>query len=68
VAVDVHIADVVSTVRTIDGEALLSPRVMEEIVRAVLHVVEEREAHQARVRQEQRIVGCDCDGMAGGQV
>jgi hypothetical protein len=54
---DVHIADVVSTVRTIDNEALLSPRVMEEIVRAVLRAVEEKEAHRSRVQQEQRIAG-----------
>jgi hypothetical protein len=60
---DVHIAEVVSTVRAVDGEALLSPRVMEQIVQAVLRAVEEREAHQARVRQEQQIPGCDCHAM-----
>ena len=54
---EVHIADVVSTVRTVDGEALLAPRTMERIVRAVLRAIEEREAHQERVRAEQRITG-----------
>lgn len=54
---DVHIADVVSTVRTVDNEALLSPRVMEQIVRAVLRAVEEAEAHRVRVQEEQRIAG-----------
>ncbi len=65
---DVHIADVVSTVRTVDNEALLSPRVMEEIVRAVLRAVEEQDAHRARVQQEQRIAGGAFDEMdAGGR-
>jgi len=54
---DVHIADVVSTVRAVDNEALLSPQVMEQIVRAVLRAVEENEAHRTRVQQEQRIAG-----------
>ena len=54
---EVHIADVVSTVRTVDGEALLAPATMERIVRAVLRAIEEREAHQERVRAEQRITG-----------
>jgi hypothetical protein len=58
---DVIISDVVSTVRAVDSEALLSPRVMEEIVRAVLRAVEEQEAHQMRVRNEQRISCCDRD-------
>jgi hypothetical protein len=60
---DIHIADVVSTVRAVDSEALLSHRVLEQIVQAVLRAVEEREAHQARVRQEQRIAGCDHGAM-----
>lgn len=54
---EVHIADVVSTIRTVDGEALLAPATMERIVRAVLRAIEEREAHQERVRAEQRITG-----------
>ena len=54
---EVHIADVVSTIRTVDGEALLAPATMERIVRAVLRAIEEREAYQERVRAEQRITG-----------
>ena len=54
---DVHIADVVSTARVLDNEALLSPLVMEQIVRAVLRAVEENEAHRTQVQQERRIAG-----------
>ena len=58
---DVHIADVVSTVRAVDNEALLSPQVMEQIVRTVLRAVEEEQAHRTRVQQEQRIAGAAGD-------
>lgn len=54
---NVHIGDVVSTARVLDNEALLSPQVMEQIVRAVLRAVEEEQAHRSRVQQEQRIAG-----------
>jgi len=63
---DVHIADVVSTVRAVDNEALLSPQVMEQIVRAVLRAVEENEAHRTRVQQEQRIASGGGDGYERG--
>ena len=52
---DVHISEVVSTVRAVDGQALLSPQVLEGIVRAVLRAVEEGEAHRQRVEMEQRM-------------
>jgi hypothetical protein len=53
----VNIEDVVSTVRTVDGEALLSPPILRRIVSAVLLAVDERESHARRVRAEQRIGG-----------
>ncbi len=49
---DVHIDDIVSTVRTVDHEALLSPQVMHQIVRAVLQAVREDQAHSERLRVE----------------
>jgi hypothetical protein len=52
---EVHIEDIVSTVRSVDGEALVSPKVMQTIVRAVLEAVREREEHRARIGAEQKI-------------
>ncbi len=52
---DVYIGEIVSTVRTVDGDALLAPQTLEKIVRAVLWAVEEREAHACRVKAEQRV-------------
>lgn len=52
---DVHVGEIVSTVRAVDGDALLSPQVLERIVRAVMRAIEERDAHARRVRSEQRV-------------
>ncbi|HEY6245737.1 MAG TPA: hypothetical protein VIX17_17425 [Pyrinomonadaceae bacterium] len=52
---EVEISDLRSTVRAIDGEALLSPSTLESIVRVVLQAIDEREAHRSRVRDEERI-------------
>jgi hypothetical protein len=52
---DVYIADVVSMIRTLDDDALLTPRVKEELVRAVLAAVDEKEAHSMRMKQEMLI-------------
>jgi hypothetical protein len=49
---DVHIDDIISTVRTVDGEALLSPQIMQQIVRTVLQAVRQDQAHGERVRVE----------------
>lgn len=54
---DVEIGEVVTTVRAVDGSALVSPEVMRQIVRAVLRAVDDREAHQARVSAERRVTG-----------
>lgn len=52
---EVHIDDVVSTVRTVDGDALLSPNVMRQILSVVLKAVREERAHAERLRQEQGV-------------
>jgi len=54
---DVHIGDIVSTVRTVDGDSLLAPQTLTKIVEVVLLAVWEQEEHRARVRAEQRISG-----------
>lgn len=54
---DIHIGEVVSNMRAVDGDALLSPQTLEKIVEAVLQAVREQEAHRARVEAERRITG-----------
>jgi len=64
---DVHIGEIVSTVRAVDGDALLAPQTLEKIVRAVLRAVEEREAHACRVKAEQRVTSGVRQEQVGGE-
>jgi hypothetical protein len=52
---EVEIGDLRSTVRAVDGDALLSPSTLERIVRIVLQAVDDRDSHRRRVRDEERI-------------
>lgn len=52
---NVEINEVASTVRAVDGEALLSPRVLAGIVAAVTQAVRDADAHDKRVHAERRI-------------
>ena len=54
---EVNIGEIVSTVRTVDGDSLLTPQTLEKIVRVVLAAVNEQEEHRKRVCAEQRISG-----------
>jgi hypothetical protein len=52
---EVEIGDLQSTVRAVDGDMLLSPSTLEQIVRLVLQAVDDRDAHRSRVRDEVRV-------------
>jgi hypothetical protein len=52
---DVEIGELSSTVRAVDGSSILSPRAMDQIVRAVLRALEDQKEHDRRVRAEQRV-------------
>jgi hypothetical protein len=52
---EVEIGNVTSTVRAMDGDALLAPKTMNKIVRAVLEAVKEHEEHGKRAHSERRI-------------
>lgn len=54
---DVEIGEVVTTVRAIDGSALLTTEVLQQIVNAVLRAVHDDLAHDERVRAERRVTG-----------
>jgi hypothetical protein len=54
---DVHIGEISSIVRAVDGDSVLTPQMMEKIVQAVLRAVEEREQHRQRVRAETCVSG-----------
>jgi hypothetical protein len=62
---DVHIEEIASTVRLVNGPALLAPSTMAEILRAVMKAIEEREQHKSRVDAERRVTGGVADEMEG---
>lgn len=61
----VHINEIASTVRNVDGSSSLSPSQMEEVIRLVLKAIEEREAHGQRVNAERRVTSGIRDEMEG---
>jgi len=52
---DVHVGEMNSTVRVADSQALLSPQVLEQIVRAVLARVRDEKARGERADEERRM-------------
>ena len=52
---DVHIEEMTSTVRATDSQSLLSPQVLEQIVRVVLARVREADSHRERVDDEKQL-------------
>jgi hypothetical protein len=55
--VQVIIDEVVTTLRAVDGEALLAPQTLEKLVRAVLRAVNEQQDHARRVDAELSLDG-----------
>ena len=52
---EININEVTSTVRAVDGDALLAPATLHRIVDAVLVAVRDREEHRERVDAERRL-------------
>ena len=52
---EVNIEEIVSTVHAVDSNSLLDPNTLRSIVSAVMKAVAEKDAHEQRVRAEQRI-------------
>jgi hypothetical protein len=52
---DVHVGEMNSTVRVADSQALLSPQVLEQIVRVVLARVRDEQGRAGRAEDERRM-------------
>jgi hypothetical protein len=59
---DVIINEVVSTVRLVDGKAMLDERTLSTIVRAVMAAIDDRDQRQRRRSEETKV---DDDGRGG---
>ena len=62
---DVHINEIASTVRNVEGSSSLAPSQIQEIIRLVLKAIEEREAHGQRVDAERKVTSGVRDEMEG---
>lgn len=54
---NVEINEVVSTVRAVDGQALLSPQVLRRLVDALMRAVNDQREHEKRTQKENRVTG-----------
>jgi len=54
---DVEINEVVSTVRAVDGQALLSPQLLRRLVEAMMQAVKDHHEHEKRTQKENRVTG-----------
>jgi len=54
---DVEIGQLNTTVRAVDGNALLTPQVMQTILRAVMEAIKDLEARERRAQGERRVTG-----------
>jgi hypothetical protein len=52
---DVIVEEVVSTIRTVDSEALLNPRMLARLVHAVISAVEDKQGRDRRRKDDARI-------------
>lgn len=52
---DVEIGEINSTVRAVDGNSLLTPRLLSQIVQEVLRAVRDERDHHKRVRAERKV-------------
>jgi hypothetical protein len=54
---EVNIEELVSNIRIVDGDSVLSPKTMERIVGTVLEAVNMKEQHRMRVQAERKVTG-----------
>ena len=64
---EVHIEEVISTVRTVSTDSVLAPRTLEKIVRTVLDAVRADQEHKERLNDERRVTSNTRHDMDGAQ-
>jgi len=62
---DVHINEVVSTVRAVSGDAMLSQRALQKIVKTVLGAVQAQKADEERTKKDRRVTNGARDEQEG---
>jgi hypothetical protein len=62
---EVQINEIVSSIRTVDQQQLLSPKLIERLVQEVMRAMDERDAHRRRVAGERKITSGVRDEQEG---
>jgi hypothetical protein len=65
---DMYIGEMTSTLRATDSLALLSPELLEQIVRAVLRRLREEQAHERQVADDRQLRSGVSGAERGGQL
>jgi len=63
----VRVKEVIGTIQVVDGEALLTPQLLERIVGAVLSALGHSQRDEESRRRDTRIAGACCDSCDGEQ-
>jgi hypothetical protein len=62
---EVQINEIVSSIRTVDQQQLLSPKLLQRLVHEVMRAIEERDAHKRRIKDERKITSGVRDEIEG---
>jgi len=62
---EVQINEIVSSIRTVDQQQLLSPKLLQRLVQEVMRAIEERDAHKRRIKDERKITSGVRDEIEG---
>ena len=62
---EVQINEIVSSIRTVDQQQLLSPTLVQRLVHEVMRAIDERDARRRRIEQERKITSGVRDEQEG---
>jgi hypothetical protein len=62
---DVHINEVVSTVRAVSGDSMLSQRTLQKIVKTVMGAMQAQKADEERTKKDRRVTNGARDEQEG---
>jgi hypothetical protein len=62
---EVQINEIVSSIRTVDQQQLLSPKLIQRLTHEVMRAMDERDAHRRRVNDERKITSGVRDEQEG---
>jgi len=62
---EVQINEIVGSIRTVDQQQLLSPKLLQRLVHEIMRAIEERDAHKRRIKDERKITSGVRDEIEG---